>query len=410
MPIYLLYSSLVFEYVGLVNFFPVLGAAKLNVIIPITTFLVSLFINSRISNKEVFKHLNSKLLLILIFLVLFSWTFNSSPRASGIFQGVLGYFFLYYAIIRIADTKEKLKSVFFVLGACHIAVIMINPDIILKPEIRNYLTASPFLGDGNDFALSLVIVFPLILYLYLDTKVKLFRMLFLVVTVVVVLTIIGTQSRGGSLGLGAILLVMWMRSQQKILGILALCVLVFTTVLFASPQYFTRMGTLSSYQTEGSAKGRLDAWKMGHKMALSKPLTGVGPGNFYDYNGLAAHSIYFLALGELGYPGGMVMLMYVFGNLRLLKRNIKKCKEADNDSQSYEKLFVHLYCGMLGLAVTGAFLSCLYYPHIFVLGALIVAAQRVYELDLEKKIEQQEDGAGGQNGSQGEIGYLGKNH
>ena len=385
MPLKLLYFSIILEYVGLANWIPAIGAAKINVIVPILTFLISLFLkDSRNTHADLWKHFNTRWLLFIMLLVLLSWMVNSAPDANGLFRGMIGYFFLYYAIIRIADTREKLQGVIFVLAASHIASIVLNPDLILHPETRSYLKSAPFLGDGNDFGLSVVTVFPLIMYLFLTAKKRMSRMLYLAMTIALVLAVIGTQSRGASLGVGATLLVLWLTSQKKVLGFLALGVLMVTALLFAAPQYFERMGTLSHYQTEGSAKGRLDAWATGIRMAKMKPVFGVGPGNFGRYNdNRTAHSIYFLALGELGLPGAFAVIYFVVGNFRHVRRNIRNCRTQDDDL-GYGKFFIHLFCSMLGFAVSGAFLSCLYYPHIFIVGGLIVAAHCIYTNDLEE--------------------------
>ena len=61
-------------------------------------------------------------------------------------------------------------------------------------------------------------------------------------------------------------------------------------------------------------------------MALDHPLLGVGAGHFPDGVRLAdtgaldipwqtAHSIYFLILGELGFPGLAVLLLFIVSNL-----------------------------------------------------------------------------------------------
>jgi len=416
MPYYLLLFSFILEYVRLSRFYPFIDSAKINVIVPLLAFVLALGVNSRIDHSAIWKHSNTKWLMYLLFLMVVSMIAIGGENNTYIFRGVLGYCFLYYAITRLADTIDKLKGVFLMLGICHIILIAITPDIVLDPATRTYLEGAPFLGDGNDFGLSLVIVFPLMLYLYMDSKKKYARLFYLTLTLFFVLSVIGTQSRGASLGLGAILVFLWSKSQKKILGFFAIGVLSFTVVLFAAPQYFQRMATLSHPEEEGSAKGRIDAWTTGIGFAVSSPVIGIGVGNYGRLNhNKTAHSMYFLALGEMGFPGAIFILGYVISNYRKLnsrikgfKKEEKKCKEEykkrkelerihgiqekehnheiqeNGGFQSHEKLFTYLCCSMVGLAVSGAFLSCLYYPHIYVLGGMIVAANQIYELDKVK--------------------------
>ena len=140
------------------------------------------------------------------------------------------------------------------------------------------------------------------------------------------LAIIGTQSRGATLGMAAVFGYMWWRSPRKAAGVVAIVVALFGVLLYAPDVYFERMGTLSAPQEDSSAEGRLHAWRAGTKMALDHVL-GVGAGNFPNnfpkYRApdaptrwMTAHSMYFLILGELGFLGLLLLFKLVFGNFR----------------------------------------------------------------------------------------------
>jgi len=61
-------------------------------------------------------------------------------------------------IVRVVTSKERLRGVFATLVFAHLFLLVMNPDLILKPDVRSYVEGAPFLGDGNDFALSLCIL------------------------------------------------------------------------------------------------------------------------------------------------------------------------------------------------------------------------------------------------------------
>ncbi len=132
--------------------------------------------------------------------------------------------------------------------------------------------------------------------------------------VLLVMAIIGTQSRGGTLGIVAVLGYRWLRSSHKLLGLAGIAVIGATMLLFAPPAYFDRMGTITSH-TDGSAQGRIQAWSGGIGMAVNNPVFGVGAGQFGPRWGKTAHSSYVLLFAELGFPGLVVIIMLVFGNL-----------------------------------------------------------------------------------------------
>ena len=83
------------------------------------------------------------------------------------------------------------------------------------------------------------------------------------------------------------------------------------------------------------------AWKSGIRMAQAHPVTGVGSGHFGVALGtkfrppefgdenlpwLTAHSMYFLVIGELGFPGIICLLAILIGNYRRLGRLCGACK------------------------------------------------------------------------------------
>jgi hypothetical protein len=135
--------------------------------------------------------------------------------------------------------------------------------------------------------------------------------------------------------------------------------------------YFERMRTTADTE-ESSAQGRITAWKSGFGMALGNPLLGAGAGNFPvgfgRLNGgrwMTAHSIYFLLLGELGFPGLFLLIGLIWANLSAnvsLQREVRRL-----DPERAARMANLLSCGsasMVGFAIAGAFLSAAYYPHL----------------------------------------------
>ncbi len=360
-------------------YYPIFGASKIGTIIPLGLLAFTVGSSSKINHAGIWSSGNTRWLAFFIFLIVVSvLTADVTLYAYRRFTQDLGYFFLFYIIAFYTDSHEKLNGVLLSLVIIHLLLIILNPDIILHPEIRNYMTAGPFLGDGNDFALSLCIVFPMCLYLLLraDTKIK--KILFMGILLVLLLSIIGTQSRGATLGLGCILVYLWWESKNKFIGVFALLVLAVTVVMFAPPEYFSRMETLSNYEEEGSAQGRIMAWKHATELALANPILGVGAGYFPVLHGLTAHSMYFLVFAEFGFPGIIYLVSFLLLNYFRNKGNLKKIDGNSDKEKEYRQLFVCLNGSIIGFAVSGAFLSVLYYPHSFVLGAILLSANHIF--------------------------------
>lgn len=379
-----------FEYARPAAYFAPLRVLPLNSLLPLSLLLVSLFAAGLRPWAKIFEDSLSKWLFIFVGAVLMSMAWASVKMyAYNIFQLVLGYLFLFIMIARIVTTRRRLYGVFVTLIAAHLFLIFMNPAIVLSPEQRNYIAGGTFLGDGNDFALSLCILLGLCVQLAYAAQSKGKKIFFWGILALLVLAVIGTQSRGGTLGMAAVFGYMWWRSPRKALGVVAIGIAAVGVLLYAPDAYFKRMSTLTAPQQESSAEGRIQAWKAGLNMALDNAL-GVGAGNFphafpkyrsatAPVRWMTAHSMYFLILGELGFLGLLLLLRLVFGsagaNAKLRNRLAKQEKSDPVQQDANIRLLNNMTASVLGFAIAGAFLSVAYYPHVFVLGALLVVAR-----------------------------------
>ncbi|MEL0587534.1 MAG: O-antigen ligase family protein [Candidatus Thiodiazotropha sp. (ex. Lucinoma kazani)] len=159
------------------------------------------------------------------------------------------------------------------------------------------------------------------------------RSIYIISLIILILAIVGTQSRGASLALMGTFGYLWWMGRQKVMGLLLIGGVLLAVISFAPPVYFERMNTISNYENEGSAMGRIVAWKTAIRMVSAYPVTGVGAGHFTvklgtefrppefgdeNFPWLTAHSSYFLILGELGIPG--IVFFSCFAYRKLLEK------------------------------------------------------------------------------------------
>jgi O-antigen ligase len=137
---------------------------------------------------------------------------------------------------------------------------------------------------------------------------------------------------------------------------------------------------------EGSAQARINAWNTAIAIAKSSPLLGAGAGHFPSAyaarNGggrwMTAHSIYFLLLGELGFPGLLVLLFLIFYNLFANGRLQSQLKEFEPErTATAAGLLACTSASMVSFAVAGTFLSAAYYPHLYVVAGLCTATRYI---------------------------------
>lgn len=391
-----LLTAIFFEYVRPGQFVPGIDALKLNSLIPLGLFAVVLFSTGLRPFRQIYSDRSARWLSFLLFLVLLSVPFAEVTEYSyKVFKAILGYYLLFLMIARVATSPRRIRGVFVTLIAAHLLMIAVTPDILLSTGERPYLKGGPFLGDGNDFSLSLCILIPMTVALASESKLRAGRMVAWGVLLVLVLAIVGSQSRGATLGAIAVACFLWLLSKRKFAVLAVVAVAAAAIALYASDAYFNRMSSIGDYQSEGSAQGRIIAWKASIRMVVDHPLLGVSAGHFPVAFGakymprelgpmpwLTAHSTYFLALGELGLPGIVAILAIILGNISatLAERRrllLAAADRADRQVQPLANLLYLLAASMVGFAVAGAFLSATYYPHIFVLTGIMIAAREL---------------------------------
>jgi probable O-glycosylation ligase (exosortase A-associated) len=198
---------------------------------------------------------------------------------------------------------------------------------------------------------------------------------------------LGSYSRGALLAIAAMMLLMWLKSQQKLLG--AFCILLCAplALLYMPERWTERMDSISAYQADSSAMGRINAWQMAYNLARDRFFGGgfeiAEPSVFYLYAPdptavHAAHSIYFQALGEHGFVGlGLYLLLGV-----LTWRSASwVIRHSHNDPELLwaSNLAKMIQSSLIGFAVGGAFLSLLYFDVPYYLMAAVVALRALTE-------------------------------
>lgn len=246
-----------------------------------------------------------------------------------------------------------------------------------------------YIEGNNEIALALVMVIPLIRFLQLVTDSVWIKRGLLVSMVLCAVAALGSQSRGALLAIAAMAAVMWWRTDKKMIGIIVLGVLAVMLLSFMPDTWWDRMETIRTYEDDSSANGRINAWWMAWNLA-SDNLFGGGfmvskPELFAMYAPdptaiHAAHSIYFMVLGEHGFIG-----LFLFLSLWILVWSSAGYLRTHGNKQPQTQWLSHLgamcQVSLAGYAVGGAFLSLSYYDLPYNIIVLIVLGR----LWMEKK-------------------------
>jgi putative inorganic carbon (HCO3(-)) transporter len=226
-----------------------------------------------------------------------------------------------------------------------------------------------YIEGNNEIALALVMIIPLMRFLQLTASSRWVRRGLTIAMLLCAVAALGSQSRGALLALAAMAGFLWWRGDKKLRGVVILLVAVVAMLSFMPEQWWERMGTINTYDQDNSALGRINAWSMAWNLAKSNFFGGgfmiYEPNIFAMYapdplDVHAAHSIYFMVLGEHGFVGLFLFLLlwllvwFSAGRLRTQGRNLPQTQWLSN-------LGAMCQVSLAGYAVGGAFLSLSYY-------------------------------------------------
>lgn len=293
-------------------------------------------------------------------------------RSYEAFIVVAKVFIVYLLIINMVDSARKGKGLAYSILGTHVYLGLSGiKGYLANPGDRDSVGASFFIGDANDFAMALTMVLPFAYFLSFTQKTLKARILLLLSGLIIVLATILTFSRGGFIGLSAVLLYCVLVSQNRIRALATTALLVIAVLLAAPTRYWDRISSIAEYQDDPSAMIRMKAWKAGIQMALDHPLTGVGASNFghahgliyrdnnvagENWNWVTAHSVYFGVLGDGGFVGLALFLFLLWTMFRANRRTRSLLKQAAADP-SLVALSLALEASLVAFLICGIFLS-----------------------------------------------------
>lgn len=259
------------------------------------------------------------------------------------------------------------------------------------------------LSDRNELSISFVMTLPICVYLLGEygKRSKILNIGLIGVISLLVIGVIGTQSRGGFISLMALGGYLFIKSDRKILlGALALVLVAVLSQLVTS-EWTNRIDTINSATEDSSFMTRVVAWKLSLILAVQHPFFGGGfkaletfsvwrdllphfdsyPW-FYTGDTLpptnrarAAHSIYFQVLGDQGFAGLVLYLGCLIGAFRKAGKIAKTVKRHEGPAW-LRNLATSLQLSIFAFALGGASLSFAYFDLTFTLFGLVIAIEK----------------------------------
>ncbi|MEZ4600290.1 MAG: O-antigen ligase family protein [Syntrophotaleaceae bacterium] len=207
---------------------------------------------------------------------------------------------------------------------------------------------------------------------------KIFKIVSIIPLLVFLITLIGSNSRGGVVGL----------------LFLFLCLIFFSSKITSSKWIFVVIGgvflvfggllmdTFSRINPD-SAEGRLIRLVHGIEMVRKGNFFGVGPGCYILASGkyfghrMMSHNMYGQLVGDLGVPGAITWFIFMYNVLRSLNESRKNIKYDLNDSKyCYHYLALGLMLSLLVRMLIGLGAHSLYFFNWYVFGMLALHISR----------------------------------
>jgi O-antigen ligase len=342
----------------------------------------------------------STLLLLCWTLASMLWaTDPTAARLTGLrfAQGVVLIFVVFSAVRERRHLKWIVYA--FLWGAALSAIVGLAG--VTQPDTTDIYASGRLtggIGDPNELAAVLIPALAFALFLLMVETRALLRWLLLAASFICAIALFRTESRGGLIGLAAMLLASLVlsgpvraRVMTMVLAISGFALAYFT--LIAPPQALARVTALSA----GGGTGRSDLWAVALDVFRAHPLFGIGAGNFpliepsYAFHNRnlprfdlvvdtpkVVHNTYLNVLVELGVVGFILFALVIVGAFAAAFRAVRL--NAQTGEWEMEVLARGIIIGAIGMLAAFVFFSAQYEKQLPLLTALLASLLTIAEV------------------------------
>jgi len=295
--------------------------------------------------------------------------------------------------VTVVNTRERFRWLLIVMSGCFGFLVLkaIPFMIITGGSFRLYGPRGSTVADNNDLGLALNMTVPIFFFLARTATNRRMKQLMMFLFIATIPCVFFTYSRGAMIGLGAVLILMTLRSRQRLL-LIPMMMLAAVFAVFLTPDRwqqrmdFRREGAL----IDGSALSRFNSWTYSWNLASDYPLTGGGfeaftpplyiryAPNAMDVHG--PHSVYFGVLAEHGFVG-LLLYLCLLGSCFMTLRQVTRQALRWGDTRATEYAAM-LKFSLIGFMITGAFLGRAYFDYYFGIVVCVVILKRLCQFDL----------------------------
>ncbi len=260
---------------------------------------------------------------------------NVEDRQFEKYFDLLKVFLVTFFTVGMVDDKDRLRKILWVIT---LSFGFFGVKYGLHGVLRGgRILQGPggMLLDNNDLSLALVMTMPLLFFMGRNADKRWQRRLCNVAVALTCVAIVCTLSRGGFLGMCLAALLIFNKLRRSLLPWFFAGAIACAVPFVLPDDAKERLATLQAPEEDGSAAGRLYAWKVGLKMVTANPFFGVGfegfISNFRRFDPIqtrgnrvksirVAHNTYIQVWAELGTPALICFLGMMVSALLCLRR------------------------------------------------------------------------------------------
>jgi len=326
---------------------------------------------------------------------------ETGSRQFGKYFELLKVFSVTYFTIGMIDTKSRLEKIIWVITVslgfygvkCGLFGLLRGGRILQGP--------GGMMMDNNDLCLAMAMNIPLLFFMGRQSGKRWVYRSCLIAIALTCVTVVCTLSRGGILSTCLVGVLMLYKLKRRILPWLVMGAIAAATPVLLPKDVKARLATLQNPAQEGSAAGRMHAWRVGMRMIADHPLLGVGfegfLRNFRRYDPIderlrfdvrdarVAHNTYLQVWAELGTFALIAFLGMLFSTLRWLRRARRMAKVRDGPSwiASYADMFEVCFIGFMFGAnfLNRAHFDLLYHLVAIAMAFVFVARREIAEVE-----------------------------
>lgn len=313
------------------------------------------------------------------------------------------WFVIYFLIIIIVNTKERLYIFLAILLLCSVKIAM---GTSLSWASRGFSFTSwglmgprGYFQNSGELAILMLTLFPIAFLMHQSMRKRpgirwWERLLLLIFWIAPIVTILGTSSRGGQVALIVVLALMFRKSIFRFKPLVGIGVLVLAMSFLLPEEQKERFTEIGEDRT---SQQRMLYLENGWEMMKKYPVLGVGYFNFSDYFNMyyqddillspgraeLPHNIFIQVGTDAGFLGLAIFVGLILTGLWVAFRP----GSAGEGAEVFSAFAAGLGYGIIGFVVSGQFVTVAYYPFLWIGLAFIVAIDNVMQADRVKKVK-----------------------